>query len=81
MRDILSVLQQIEPELSKSERILAALLRNDAEFIVNAGITDVAERAGVSPPTVTRFAVGLAARVTPPSRCRLPRSPSPEPGT
>jgi DNA-binding MurR/RpiR family transcriptional regulator len=55
MRDILSVLQQIEPELSKSERILAALLRNDAEFIVNAGITDVAERAGVSPPTVTRF--------------------------
>jgi len=55
MRDILSVLQQIEPDLSKSERILAALLRNDAEFIVNAGITDVAERAGISPPTVTRF--------------------------
>lgn len=55
MRDILSVLQQVEPDLSKSERILAALLRNDAEFIVNAGITEVAERAGVSPPTVTRF--------------------------
>ncbi|EAV45023.1 putative transcriptional regulator, probably of sugar phosphate metabolism protein [Stappia aggregata IAM 12614] len=55
MRDILSVLQQIEPDLSKSERILAALLRSNAEFIVNAGITDVAERAGVSPPTVTRF--------------------------
>ncbi|MEO9528581.1 MurR/RpiR family transcriptional regulator [Roseibium sp.] len=55
MRDILSVLQQVEPELSKSERILAALLRNDADFMVNAGITDVAKRAGVSPPTVTRF--------------------------
>ena len=55
MKDILSVLQQVEPDLSKSERILAALLRNDAEFIVGAGITDVAERAGVSPPTVTRF--------------------------
>ncbi|ASP32664.1 MurR/RpiR family transcriptional regulator [Labrenzia sp. VG12] len=55
MRDILSVLQQIEPELSKSERILASLLRTEADFIVNAGITDVAERAGVSPPTVTRF--------------------------
>jgi DNA-binding MurR/RpiR family transcriptional regulator len=55
MRDILSVLQQVEPDLSKSERILAALLRNDAEFIVSAGITDVADRAGVSPPTVTRF--------------------------
>ncbi|MBO6891479.1 MAG: MurR/RpiR family transcriptional regulator [Roseibium sp.] len=55
MRDILSVLQDVEPELSKSERILAALMRNHADFIMNAGITDVAERAGVSPPTVTRF--------------------------
>ncbi len=55
MRDILSVLQNIEPELSKSERILAALLRSEPEFIVNAGITEVAERARVSPPTVTRF--------------------------
>ncbi|WP_428650253.1 MurR/RpiR family transcriptional regulator, partial [Roseibium sp.] len=55
MRDILSVLQNVEPELSKSERILASLLRSEPEFIVNAGITDVAERAGVSPPTVTRF--------------------------
>lgn len=55
MRDILSVLQGVEPELSKSERILASILRKDAEFIVNAGITEFAERAGVSPPTVTRF--------------------------
>jgi len=55
MRDILSVLQQVEPELSKSERILATLLRTESDFIVNAGITDVADRAGVSPPTVTRF--------------------------
>ncbi|MCV0429265.1 MAG: MurR/RpiR family transcriptional regulator [Roseibium sp.] len=55
MRDILSVLQEVEPDLSKSERILATLLRSEADFIVNAGITDVADRAGVSPPTVTRF--------------------------
>ncbi|CTQ53830.1 Als operon repressor [Roseibium album] len=55
MRDILSVLQEVEPDLSKSERILAALMRNQADFIMNAGITDVADRAGVSPPTVTRF--------------------------
>lgn len=55
MRDILSVLQEVEPDLSKSERILATLLRSEANFIVNAGITEVAERAGVSPPTVTRF--------------------------
>jgi len=55
MRDILSVLQKVEPELSKSERILASLLRGEPEFILDAGITDVAERAGVSPPTVTRF--------------------------
>ncbi|POF29316.1 MurR/RpiR family transcriptional regulator [Roseibium marinum] len=55
MRDILSVLQKIEPELSKSERVLASLLRSAPEFILDAGITDVAQRAGVSPPTVTRF--------------------------
>jgi DNA-binding MurR/RpiR family transcriptional regulator len=55
MRDILSVLQEVEPDLSKSERILAALMRSHADFIMNAGITDVADRAGVSPPTVTRF--------------------------
>jgi DNA-binding MurR/RpiR family transcriptional regulator len=55
MRDILSVLQEVEPELSKSERILAALMRSHADFIVHSGITEVAERAGVSPPTVTRF--------------------------
>ena len=56
MRDILSILHDKTAELSKSERILADLIRTDAEFIVHAGITDVAERAGVSPPTVTRFA-------------------------
>lgn len=55
MRDILSVLQKVEPDLSRSERILASLLRSEPQFILNAGITDVAERAGVSPPTVTRF--------------------------
>lgn len=55
MRDIFSVLHDAEPELSKSERLLASLMRNDATFIVNAGIIEVAEKAGVSPPTVTRF--------------------------
>lgn len=55
MRDILSVLQEVEPDLSKSERILAALMRGQADFIMNSGITEVAEKAGVSPPTVTRF--------------------------
>lgn len=56
MRDVLSILHDKTAELSKSERILADLIRTDAEFIVHSGITDVAERAGVSPPTVTRFA-------------------------
>ena len=52
MRDILSVLQEVEPGLSKSERILATLLRSEADFIVNAGITEVAERAGIDPRTL-----------------------------
>ncbi|EFO30038.1 hex regulon repressor [Roseibium sp. TrichSKD4] len=56
MRDVLSILHDKASELSKSERILADLIRSNAEFIVHAGITEVAEKAGVSPPTVTRFA-------------------------
>lgn len=55
MRDVLSVLHDLQGDLSKSERILSNLIHADAAFVTSAGITDVAERAGVSPPTVTRF--------------------------
>lgn len=55
MRDIFAVLQEIEPDLSKSEQALAALLTSNTDFAVNASITEMAEKTGISPPTVTRF--------------------------
>ncbi|WP_394181799.1 MurR/RpiR family transcriptional regulator [Yoonia maritima] len=41
--------------LSAQEKKLAETVLSDMEFATNASITDIAERAGVSPPTVTRF--------------------------
>lgn len=55
MRDIFAVLQEIEADLSKSEQVLAAFLTTDTDFAVDASITEMAEKTGISPPTVTRF--------------------------
>jgi len=41
--------------LSPSESRIAEIIVNDFEFAVNASIIELAERAEVSPPTVTRF--------------------------
>lgn len=53
--DILAALQEEEGALSRSEKRISALIFSDIEFAVNASITELAERAEVSPPTVTRF--------------------------
>ncbi|MDX7949675.1 MurR/RpiR family transcriptional regulator [Lichenihabitans sp. Uapishka_5] len=53
--DLFSMLQDERTRLSASEGRIADILVNDYEFAVNASITGLAERAGVSPPTVTRF--------------------------
>ena len=53
--DILAALQEEESALSRSEKRISALIFSDIDFAVNASITDLAERADVSPPTVTRF--------------------------
>ncbi|MFQ8430002.1 MurR/RpiR family transcriptional regulator [Amaricoccus sp. W119] len=44
-----------ETGLSSLERKLAASILGDVDFATNASITEIAARAGVSPPTVTRF--------------------------
>jgi DNA-binding MurR/RpiR family transcriptional regulator len=44
-----------EGKLSALEKKLAASVLADVNFATNASITEIAERAGVSPPTVTRF--------------------------
>lgn len=44
-----------EGNLSAQEKKLAEVILEDMNFATNASITDIAERAGVSPPTMTRF--------------------------
>ncbi|WP_208246535.1 MurR/RpiR family transcriptional regulator (plasmid) [Rhizobium sp. T1470] len=53
--DIFSTLQEEKARLSPSENRIADILLNDFEFAVNASIIELAEKADVSPPTVTRF--------------------------
>ncbi|WP_028745206.1 MurR/RpiR family transcriptional regulator [Rhizobium mesoamericanum] len=53
--DIFSTLQEEKTRLSPSENRIADILLNDFEFAVNASIIELAEKADVSPPTVTRF--------------------------
>ncbi|MBP2448455.1 MurR/RpiR family transcriptional regulator [Rhizobium leguminosarum] len=53
--DIFSTLQEDRGRLSPSESRIAEIIVNDFEFAVNASIIELAERAAVSPPTVTRF--------------------------
>ena len=53
--DIFAVLQEQHSQLSPSEQRIADILTSDFEFAVNASIIELAQRAEVSPPTVTRF--------------------------
>ena len=60
--DIVSRIQRAEPELSPAERRVAAAVQLDFEAATRLTIADLAARAGVSQPTVTRFcrSVGCA---------------------
>lgn len=53
--DILSTIQDEGTRLSASEGRIADILLHDFEFAVNASIIELAGKASVSPPTVTRF--------------------------
>ncbi len=53
--DIFARLQEERAQLSPSEQRIADILLGDFEFAVGASIIELAERAAVSPPTVTRF--------------------------
>ncbi|KQR69395.1 RpiR family transcriptional regulator [Rhizobium sp. Leaf384] len=53
--DIFTTLQEGRAQFSPSEQRIADILLGDFEFAVNASIIELAERAEVSPPTVTRF--------------------------
>lgn len=53
--DIITRLHTVAQEGSKSDRRLAALVLADPDYASKAAIAEIALRAGVSEPTVTRF--------------------------
>ncbi len=53
--DLFATLHAQRAALSRSEIYIAALLTEDTEYALNASISELAARAAVSPPTVTRF--------------------------
>jgi len=55
MLDIVGLLQTGKNELTRSERALAEIVLADVDSVLKMSIVDLAARAGVSPPTVTRF--------------------------
>ncbi|WP_274626537.1 MurR/RpiR family transcriptional regulator [Arvimicrobium flavum] len=53
--ELFHALTDEDGRLSGQERRLADCVLEDVDFVVNSSIVDLAERAGVSPPTVTRL--------------------------
>jgi DNA-binding MurR/RpiR family transcriptional regulator len=60
--DIISVITQIGPTLSPSEQRVATTVLADVDYAVHASNGDLARRAGVSEPTVTRFSRSVGCR-------------------
>ena len=60
--DIISVIKQAAPTLRPSERRVAEAVLADVNFALHCANGELARRAGVSEPTVTRFsrAIGCA---------------------
>ena len=59
--DIVSRLNRVENELSRAERRVAETVRQDFQQATRLTIAELAIRAGVSQPTVTRFCRSLGA--------------------
>lgn len=57
--DIITRLQVMAQDGTKSDRRLAALVLSDLDFVSKAAISEIAARVGVSEPTVTRFCRNL----------------------
>jgi len=73
--DLLHALSDEEGTFSAREKALARLVLEDIDFAVNASINDLAERAGVSPPTVTRFCRRLGCQGFPDFKVQLAKMP------
>jgi DNA-binding MurR/RpiR family transcriptional regulator len=55
MNDVFSRISKIYPSLKKAERRIADLILADADFFLRGSITEVAQAAGVSASSLTRF--------------------------
>ena len=53
--DLVSRIERVEAELSPAERRVAEVVRQDFRAATRLTIAELAARAGVSQPTVTRF--------------------------
>lgn len=60
--DIVSLIRQSVPDLSPSEQRVATALLADVEFAIHASNAELARRARVSEPTVTRFSRSVGCR-------------------
>ncbi|MCB1487306.1 MAG: MurR/RpiR family transcriptional regulator [Bauldia sp.] len=60
--DIVSRIQRVETSLSPAERRVAEAVRQDFEAATRLTIAELARRAGVSQPTVTRFCRSVGSR-------------------
>ena len=52
-------MRESSTSLSQAQRQVAAAMLDDPEFALHANVDALAERAGVSPPTITRFCRAL----------------------
>jgi len=73
--DIVARLQRQSDRLSRSERKIATVLIEEMPFSVNASIIELADRAKVSPPTVTRFCQRLGCKNYSEFKVLLARTP------
>ncbi len=55
MNDILSIIQTSMSSLRNSEKKVAEYVLSRPELVIQSSITDIAEKAGISEPTVIRF--------------------------
>ncbi len=60
--DIVSRLQRVEPQLSQAERRVAEVVASDFEAATRMTIAELAARADVSQPSVTRFCRSMGCR-------------------
>lgn len=60
MNDVFSRITKLYPDLKKAEKRIADLIMADADFFLRGSITELAETAGVSASSLTRFSRLLA---------------------